>query len=182
MAIMGRSLEHTLSLSHELVGSSTWTRRLARSLLGDESAADDAAQEAWLSVQRSPPAAGRPLGPWIRAVVRNRLLNRARQDRRRGVRERRAEGELEPAGADSPEDLLARLEIHKVLVDSVGRLGEPYRQTVLLRYFEGLSSAEIAARENIPAGTVRSRLHTAMGELRESLEQRYGSSRAWMAL
>jgi hypothetical protein len=49
------------------------------------------------------------------------------------------------------------------------RRGEPYRSTVLLRYFEELTSAEIARRLGIPEGTVRRRLKEAIDRLRLKL-------------
>lgn len=61
-------------------------------------------------------------------------------------------------------------------------LEEPYRQTVLLRYYEGLSSPEIARRLEVPAGTVRWRLSNALGLLRERLDREYGNRAAWSLL
>jgi RNA polymerase sigma factor (sigma-70 family) len=151
------------------------TRQLARELLGDASAADDAVQETWASASR------RPLPetpePWLRTALRNRLLNQAREQRRRTARE-----EKSPPGAppDSPEELLARLEMHRKLVEAVARLAEPYRQAVLLRYFEELSSAEIGARLGLPAGTVRGRLKTGIDLLRADLDRAPGGRRGWL--
>ena len=45
-------------------------------------------------------------------------------------------------------------------------LDEPYRTTLLLRYGEMLSSVEIARRQQVPAGTVRWRLKSAVDRLR----------------
>ena len=45
------------------------------------------------------------------------------------------------------------------------RLDEPYRTVILLRFYEGLSSAEISRREGIPAGTIRWRLKQGLKEL-----------------
>jgi RNA polymerase sigma factor (sigma-70 family) len=171
-------LERPDPLPDELLRQAAWTRRLARGLLGDESAAEDVLQETWESARRHPPQGEAPVEPWLRTVIRNQLLNRARGDRRRQAREQGTEA---PAAADSPEELLAKLEIHARLVEAVARLPEPYRQTVLLRYFEELSSAEIAARLGVPAGTVRGRLKTALGELREDLDRDRGGRSAWLA-
>ena len=41
------------------------------------------------------------------------------------------------------------------------------RAVVLLRYFEGMNEAEMAAALGIARGTVKSRLHAALGRLRE---------------
>src|SRR5262245_13040649 len=163
-------------LADELLRHGAWARRLARGLVGDEGAGEDALQDAFISAQRQPPDARAPLGPWLRTAVRHKVLNRLRGEDRRSARERAAGG---GAAADSPEELLGRLEVHRVLVEAVQRLAEPYRQTVLLRYFEGLSSAQISERQSVPAGTVRGRLKTALGELREQLDARCGGRAAW---
>ena len=161
----------------ELLRYAAWTRRLARSLVANDALADDIAQETWLSALRRPPDTSERLEPWLRTVVRHHAFNRARENNRREAREK----QIEPVeAAESSEELLARLESHKVLVDTVTRLAEPYRQMILLRYFEGLSSTEIGSREGLPPGTVRGRLKTALELLRESLDERYGSRAVWV--
>jgi RNA polymerase sigma-70 factor (ECF subfamily) len=174
-------------LGAELLRYSGWIRRLATSLAAGADLADDALQDTWESALRRPPqvGAGQPLRPWLRAVVRRQAFNRSRTRKRReqveadAVRESRAAG---GGGMASPEELLARLEIHRLLVEAVARLDEPYRQTVLLRYFDGLTSADIAARMNVPAATVRGRLKTAMGLLRAALDGRCGGRQRWLDL
>jgi RNA polymerase sigma-70 factor (ECF subfamily) len=160
----------------ELLRRLAWTRRLARSLLADDADAEDVAQDVWLAASRRPPRATEPLEPWLHTVVRNRVFNLTRERKRRRDREGRADA---PAAAESAEAILARLELHKLLVDVVGQLTEPYRLVILLRHFEGLSSAEIGARENLPPGTVRGRLKTALELLREALDRRLGARAQW---
>jgi RNA polymerase sigma factor (sigma-70 family) len=163
------------SLFEQLLRQVGKTRQLARSLLGDESAAEDVIQETWVSASRRPlPEAPEP---WLRTALRNRLLNQAREERRRAAREEKSAPGAPP---DSPEELLARLEMHRKLVEAVARLAEPYRQIVLLRYFEELSSAQIGERLGVPAATVRGRLKTAVDLLREDLDRAPGGRRAWM--
>jgi RNA polymerase sigma factor (sigma-70 family) len=174
---MGRGLDDPAQLPDQLSRQARWARRLARALLGDESEGEDALQETWLAARERAPEPGGAPEPWLRTSLRHRLLNRARGKRRQQAREQ-ASG---PAGASvTPEELLARLEIHKRLLEAVGRLAEPYRQTVLLRYFEELSAAEIGTRLNLPGATVRGRLRTALTLLREDLDRRGGGRRAWL--
>ncbi len=61
-------------------------------------------------------------------------------------------------------------------------LEEPYRTTVLQRFHEGLSAAEIARREGLPEGTVRWRTKQGLDRLRARLEQAYGGSHALVAV
>jgi len=46
------------------------------------------------------------------------------------------------------------------------RLSEEHREVLLLRFMDGLDLAEIARAMDIPLGTVKSRLHNALGTLR----------------
>ena len=139
-----------------LLKQAGWARRLARSLVSESDAADDLVQETWLSALRRPPTIAGSARPWLGAVLRNLGTNRAQATRRRDTREREF-GAIEDTAA-SAEELLARMEAQKMLAGLVTALGEPYRQCVLLRYYEDLSSSEIAARLGIPPGTVRWRL------------------------
>lgn len=62
-------------------------------------------------------------------------------------------------------------------------LPEPLRATVLLRFFEGLSAAEIARAQGIPAATVRSRLKDALDRIRAALDAEHGNDRrSWAVL
>jgi len=160
----------------ELLQHATWTRHLARSLVGGD--ADDVVQETWLAAIRRPPDTTTPLRAWLGTVVRHNALNRSREASRRGTRETRAETR---EAIETAEALLGRFELHKILVDAVDELAEPYRQTVLLAYFEGLASAEISERQNVPPGTVRGRLKTALALLREVLDRRLGDRGVWLA-
>jgi RNA polymerase sigma factor (sigma-70 family) len=173
---MQRSVGPNPSLARELLRHAEWTRRLARHLLADPTQAEDAVQDVWLAALRRPPRLDRPLAPWLRSVLHNRVLNRQRGDRRRQVRESGAPVASETA---SPEELLSRLQTQKLLVDLVCALAEPYRQAVVLRYFDGLSSSEIGSQLDLPAATVRGRLRTALAELREALARRSGGRQAW---
>ena len=58
---------------------------------------------------------------------------------------------------------------HKRAVAALARLPEAQQAVVILGYFEGLSSSEIATELNLPIGTVKSRVAAAMRALRESL-------------
>jgi RNA polymerase sigma-70 factor (ECF subfamily) len=161
----------------ELLHHSGWTRRLACSLAGSEAAADDVLQDTWIAALRRPPDARQPLRSWLGTVVRNHVFNRTRERVRREIREALVERHDQPASA---EDRLERLQLHRILVELVEQLPPPYRRVVLLAYFEGLSSAAIASRENIAPSTVRGRLRTALGWLREALDDRLGGRQAWM--
>jgi RNA polymerase sigma factor (sigma-70 family) len=164
----------------DLLAKSAWTRGLARSLLRDEADAEDVIQDAWVAAIRQPPPEGAPGRPWLAAVIQNLGRTQIRRQRRREARHA-AMADLVQAGS-SPEELLARVEVQRVLSDLVSGLDEPYRQTVLLRYFEGRTGAEIARMTGVPAGTVRWRLKAGLDALRSRLEAKHGPDwRTWCA-
>lgn len=144
----------------------------------DDDEAAELAQQARITLwQRGPDDPAR-VRSWLGTVLRNLARNHARARARR-ERQRAA---LTAGDTPSAEDLAERLETHRRLAELVRGLREPFRQTVLLRYYEGLSAAEIARRLEVPGGTVRWRLKSGLDQLRAELDQRPGGRRAWVAL
>jgi protein-disulfide isomerase len=110
--------------------------------------------------------------------MRNVVRMRRRAETRRLTREAAtADFAVEPA---TPEELLARVELQRLLAELVTGISEPYRTTLLLHHVEDLAPVEIARRLAIPAGTVRWRLKVAHDELRDRLIAQSGGDRdAW---
>lgn len=149
-----------------LMAELSWLKRLASALVRDEGDASDLVQDTWLVAAEHAPTDGRPLKPWLSRVALNLVRMRSRSSTRRRARE----AALEPSEASpTPDELVGRLRAQRVVADEVLKLSEPYRDVVLLHFFEELSSAEIARRFSIPEGTVRRRLKTALDELRGRL-------------
>jgi RNA polymerase sigma-70 factor (ECF subfamily) len=154
-----------------------WLRALARSLVADAHRAEDVVQETFAAALEHPPRDRGRLRAWLGTVARNAARSTHRSDVRREKRERASRA---PEPPPEPGELVERLELHRRLVDHVHALEEPLRTTVLLRYFEGLTPAEIALRYGIPASTVRTRLKRALAALRGRLDRDHGGDRrAW---
>jgi RNA polymerase sigma-70 factor (ECF subfamily) len=148
----------------ELLRHGTFLRALATGLLGDETGADDVVQDAYARAIVHGP---RHPGAWLARVVRNLAIRGRIGGARRSRRERvAARPEAEPSAAD----VVARLEIQRRVVEAVLALREPYRTTIVQRYFDGLETREIARRSGVPYETVRTRLGRAHAELRERLD------------
>ncbi|HNN94882.1 MAG TPA: sigma-70 family RNA polymerase sigma factor [Pseudomonadota bacterium] len=168
-----------------LLHQSQWVRRLAGSLVRNDALADDLTQETWAAALAHPPTAGLPVRPWLSQVMRNLVRMRFRSDRRRQGRETAAGEAALGAGGhlDSPEQLAARVSVQRLLSEHVLSLPEPFRSTLILRFYEGLSASEIAKRQAVPAGTVRWRLKSGLDRLRETLDEMHGGNRqAWWSL
>ncbi|MGK0217270.1 MAG: hypothetical protein ACI9HE_000747 [Planctomycetota bacterium] len=119
------------------------------------------------------------LRAWLGGVLRNRARQQAREDRNRLAREQVS---ARPEGLPSPDELLERMGAHGALVEEMTALGEPYRSMLILRFFEGLTQAEIAEQEGCPVASVSSRLTRALAQLRERLDRRYDGGRtAWLS-
>jgi len=160
----------------ELARHARWIRRLAGALLRDEAAAEDLVQEAWLAALTRPPAEGR-LRPWLREVARNFARRHHRGKARRAARE---EGARAPTEPEAPDAFAERLETEQRVTRELAALAEPFRSTLMLRYYEELEPAEIAARLGLPGGTVRWRLSRGLELLRERLDRAHGGERrAW---
>ena len=160
-----------------LAAHAAWMRRLALALTGGEAEADDLVQEAYIAALRRPPDPARPPRPWLAGVLRNAWRMRVRGERRRRTREAASPGGDPPA---SPDALLDRAMTQRLLADCVVTLEEPFRRTLLLRYFEGLSAQRIAEVEGIAPATVRWRLAEALERLRAAMDQRTGERERWM--
>lgn len=103
---------------------------------------------------------------WLCLRMRSRCLDRARA----AVRRRAAsleEAQLEPL----PEGQSASSDATRVR-RAVDGLPELQRQVLVLGYFQGLSSQEIADMLEIPLGTVKSRVASALAYLRGKLEDK----------
>ena len=161
----GTTLPERFAAEH-LLAHAGWVRVMAGHLLADPSAADDLAQESLLRALRGRPAdPERPRG-WLTAIVRNTLRGTQREGERRAAREQQvAAREALPSAAD----LAARASVHRAVVDAVLALPEPYRATLLLRFFEEIETSEIARRRGEPVETVRTRLKRGLAQLRERL-------------
>ena len=162
-----------------LLDHAEWIGRLARSLVRDEHEAEDLVQETWLAALRSRPDEARTLRPWLGHVLRNFVRQRIRRDAR--CSDSGSAGESVDDLLPSAADLAERAELSARLVRAVLSLPEPQRSTVLLRYYEGLPSSEIARRQRLPAATVRSRLKRALDAIRTRLDGSEGDRDVWTA-
>ncbi len=168
------------SASELLLSHAPRLRRLARALVGDETSADDIVQETWLvAASRSHDGAERSLG-WLRGVLRNRARERRREEHRRRRREERA-ARAERVSAECGL-ALERAELQLQLVEFVLALPPKYRDVIVLRYFEAMSTRAIAEAEGVPIDTVHTRLRRGIAILRNRLDRECGGRSMWASV
>lgn len=161
----------------ELLTQRRFLRTLARHLVVGEDAADELAQQTLAAAWSARPEPRTGLRGWL-AKVALRLRDRGQRDTRR--RERRERGAAAPEAQPSTADLAAQIELCERVARAVARLAEPYRSTLFLRYWHDLSPSEIAARDDLPVATVKSRLQRALAQLRGELDAAHDGRRdAW---
>jgi RNA polymerase sigma-70 factor, ECF subfamily len=139
-----------------------WTRahRAAYLVVHDPTAAEDIAQEAFLSAVRHLDRFDRrrPFAPWLHRIVVNRAIDWSR------ARTLRAEQELHDL-AVAPEPQSEGLD--PALVAALLALPAESRAVIALRHVLGYTPGEIARLLDIPRGTVNSRLRRGLDALTE---------------
>src|SRR5688572_815218 len=161
-------------LAARLLEQRDWLRELAAHLVRTGES-DDLVQETYLAALEHPRELAEPRS-WLAAIARNLARGLRRSRDRRGRRERLA---ARPEALPSTGELVERVDTEQRLTRELLALREPYRTTLLLRFHEGLAAEEIAAREGVPAGTVRWRTNQGLAELRAKLERAYGGREAF---
>jgi RNA polymerase sigma-70 factor, ECF subfamily len=145
-----------------------WPRayRAAFLIVHDHAAAEDIAQEAFLSALRHLDRFDRRrrFGPWLGAIVANRAIDWAR------ARSARRESSHELPEAPSPAAAGERGYSQEVLL-ALSRLSPEHRAVVVLRYVLEYTPGEIARALELPQGTVNSRLRRGLDALEAELRE-----------
>ncbi len=153
----------------------TMVARAAFRITGDEEAARDAAQEAFIRLFRNPPAPEVSLRAWLCRTAANCASNDVRSGRRRAVREaRRIDA---GTSAFAPDGIAAaNLRAEQALVrDVLKALPERARELLVLRA-EGFRYHEIATALGVAPGSVGTLLTRAERSFREQYEARRGGA------
>ncbi|MCK4411952.1 MAG: sigma-70 family RNA polymerase sigma factor [Candidatus Eisenbacteria sp.] len=144
---------------------------------GNAEDALDLSQEAFVrafrAISRFDPA--RPFYPWFYRILRNLCWNHLGRAAR--LHEVPLRDDFDRADArPRPDAQLERQELRASVWEALRKLKPNDREILILREFQGLTYAEIAAVLGIPQGTVMSRLHQARRRLRERLQPVIGAA------
>jgi RNA polymerase sigma-70 factor (ECF subfamily) len=144
-----------------------WVVSLAHRFTGDSDAALDVMQETFLYFLKKFP--GFRLTANLKTFLYPAVRNLSIAARRKAQRYHATEAQLEKIQNTASENAtVAPSELQLVLAG----LSEEHRETILLRFVDGLSLAEMAEAMKIPLGTVKSRLHIALQILRNDKRTR----------
>ena len=158
-----------------------WERRifaLAYGILGREEDARDAAQETFIAAYRNLSGfrGEAKVSSWLHRIAVNQCITRQRRAKVRG--ETSLEGAAEESGAQfaappdtSPARMAEGLERTEAVRRAVQALPLELREVIVLKEFEELTFQEIADALHVPLSTVKSRLYTALKQLRLRLEK-----------
>src|SRR5262245_32899266 len=145
---------------------------LALRILGDPSDAEDIVQEvftqAWRQASRYDAGRATVIG-WLLMMTRSRSLDRLRARQARPDRTIAAPLPDLASAARGQEAVALDAEDVARLRSALGRLDTAWRTPIELAYYEGLSQSAIAERLGQPLGTVKTRMRTALAQLREWL-------------
>jgi RNA polymerase sigma-70 factor (ECF subfamily) len=143
---------------------------VANAILRDRDAAADALQEAFLRIARRAgqfdPARG-AAEAWLAAIVRHAALDITRARGREIPTDDPALGD-QPVEAEAFDAVAASAEGRR-LRDCLAALEEKNRQGIVLAFVHGLSHAQVAARLDLPLGTVKAWIRRGLMRLRECL-------------
>lgn len=155
----------------------------AMRLLGDETQAEDIAQDVFLKayerfaeLSTSPTAGG-----WLKTVARNLSLNHLSRYRARWrffsemtTGEEGEEKAVEWAAPDTHEATLAAGDRRRLLEEALHKLPEAQRVPLVLYHFDGISYEDIAARLRISLAKVKTDIHRGREALRKRLRLEAG--------
>ena len=160
---------------------------LAR-FLGDRAAADDVFQEAFIQVHISASTfdTSRRFKPWLFTIAANKARDLLRKNKRQktaslsAMVDKHQDGgrafiDLLEADLPLPGEKAQQKETGEIVRNVVASLPEHLREVLLLAYFNKMAYREIAENLGIPLGTVKSRLHAAVGTFAELWKAQAGA-------
>ena len=140
-------------------------------LATDDATAEELAQEVMLTVWRK---AGQfdsrqaSASTWIFRIARNRRIDMARKAARPDLDQ--DEPLLQPVAEELPDNAAHARDREGRVREALKLLPEDQVRLLRLAFFEGLTHSEIAEREDVPLGTVKSRIRLAFDKLRGQLD------------
>ena len=156
--------------------------RVARSILRNDSEAEDAVQEAYVNAFTHLDGfrGDASLATWLSRITMNEALGRLRRERPTVELDeaQRTEAQIiqfpQSGTSDDPERSMAQREILRLVEQATDNLPEIFRIVFVTRVIEGMSVEETAELLGLQPETVKTRLHRARRLVREQLDKQIG--------
>ncbi|MDY6338941.1 MAG: sigma-70 family RNA polymerase sigma factor [Saccharofermentans sp.] len=148
-----------------------WT---AMSLLKNEADAEDIVQETFVSLIESYDSLNDKdkVIPWLKKIAANKCLNRLTRTKTDTVEDEFFENVEAVAEDFLPDSIIESEEARRIVMDIINnKLSDDIRRTLILFYFDDLSTREIAEALGVPEGTVRRRLNFARNKIKKEVEK-----------
>jgi RNA polymerase sigma factor (sigma-70 family) len=178
VALVARSDEQALAELYDRFGRVAYG--LALRILRDEALAEDAVQEAFLTAWRAadtfvPERA--KASTWLLTLVHRRAVDLVRREERRRAEPIEAAGD--PTGEGAVDDAVWLRYQRERVQEALRRLPDPQREALELAYYGGFTQSELAERLGQPLGTIKSRMFSGLGQLRDLLAEPGNGERTW---
>ena len=164
-----RALHALYQQTHRLVF--TLSVRITRNRQTAEEVTLDVFHDVWRRASAYDPAAGSVLG-WFMNQARSRAIDRLRFERRKKRVDDHADAAPTVTPPRGPHEALDREEEGRLLREALQVLTPDERQAIETAFFSELTYREVASRLNQPLGTVKTRIRSGLGKLRDALAGR----------
>ena len=169
IALLERGEEDALTELYDRYGQVAYS--LAYRMLRNETLAEDAVQEAFLTIWRNaarfvPERA--KASTWLLTIVHRRAVDVVRREERRRTELFTADAEPVSAEGSAADEAWLRLQRERVQ-DALRRLPDEQREALELAYYGGFTQSELAERLGQPLGTIKSRMFAGLARLRDLL-------------
>ena len=158
-----------------------WERKifaLCFGMLGREDDARDACQEAFIAAYRNLKnyRGEAKVSSWLHRIAVNQCLTTKRKQKSRSEDYLNDEDEAEArvfiaSASYSPKNIAEKGERLNIVRQAVGALPGDLRQVIVMKEFEEMTFQEISETLELPLSTVKSRLYTALKQLKMKLER-----------
>ena len=163
----------TIDWAKALGENERWLRKVVLARVGAPDAVDEVIQEVSLAAAAQAPGTVAPssVAPWLYGVaVRQAILHRRRRGREKRLHDRIRERAAGARPAGDPLEWLLLEERREIVQRALDRLPPGQAEILVLKYGEGWSYREIAARLGLTESAIESRLHRARRLLRDEIQ------------
>jgi RNA polymerase sigma factor (sigma-70 family) len=171
LALAAREDEEALAQLYDRYGRVAYG--LALRIVRDQALAEDAVQEAFLTVWRTAGSfraeRAKP-STWILTLVHRRAVDVVRREERRRAAPLEGTEEPDERGLAADEEI-ALTDRRRIVQEALRQLPDEQREALELAYYGGLTQSELAERLSVPLGTIKSRMFTGLRRLRDLLAE-----------